>query len=119
MTFNTSIIAAMTAAALVLGAAGAASAQSVAADNGPSMTVRLADIDLSSKDGALAAMHRIETAADTVCGGEPAVREWTRRASYDQCRSTAIKGAVAAVGRPVLSEVADASYKAPVFVASN
>jgi len=118
MTFNASIAAAMTAAALVFGAAGAASAQSTA-DANPSVTVRLTDVDLSSKDGALAAMHRIEAAADTVCGGEPAVREWTRRASYDQCRSTAIKGAVAAVGRTVLSQVADASYKAPVFFALN
>ncbi len=119
MTFNTMIAATMTAAALVFGAAGVASAQSTTAEAGSSMTVRLAGIDLASKDGAVFALHRIEAAADTVCGGEPAVREWTRHAAYDQCRAAAVKGAVAAVGRTTLSQVADASYKAPVFVASN
>ena len=119
MTFNTTITAALTAAALMFGAAGAASAQSSSPDSAPTMTVRLSDVDLASKDGAQVAMQRIEVAADAVCGGQPAVRDWTARAFYDQCRANAIKGAVASVDRPVLSQVADASYKPPVFVASN
>jgi UrcA family protein len=109
----------LAAASLVFGVAGAASAQSAPVDNVPSMTVRLADVDLSSKAGARTAMQRIETAADAVCGGQPEARDWTRRAFYDQCRSNAIKGAVASVGRPTLSQIADASYATPVFVASN
>ena len=119
MTFNTTITAALTAAALMFGAAGAASAQSSPADSAPSMTVRLSDVDLSSKGGAQTAMERIEIAADAVCGGQPAARDWTGRAFYNQCRANAIKGAVASVGRPALSQVADASYTPPVFVASN
>ena len=100
------------AAVLSLGVVGTAFAQTDA----PSRTVRVADIDFSSRDSTEIALRRIQHAADAVCGGAPSAVDLSQQAPYEQCRKAAIKGAVQQLDRPLLSQIAEGSK--PVMVAS-
>ena len=65
-----------------------------------------ADLDLASAEGTRAMLRRIETAADQVCGGTADLRSSYQRQRYNDCRSTAIQGAVRHMHNPQLEALA-------------
>jgi UrcA family protein len=78
-----------------------------------SRTVRLADVDLHTTDGAKVAAWRIRRAADYVCGGDEMIGRMS--ADFASCRSGAIDRALvtldaplvsAALGRPTVTDMA-------------
>jgi UrcA family protein len=98
---------------LALGAPLLAPATAAAADTGadvPSLTVRYDDLNLGNKQGVKTLHHRIERAAQDVCG--PSARGGSRVQSiaWRDCVSTAVAGAVAAVDQPALSAYHAANY---------
>ncbi len=98
-------------AAIALGGA-AAPALAQTSDAPLSMTVRVAGLDLNSPQGAKEALRRIEDAAVAVCGAPSRITDLDSRAAYEPCRKSAVLGAVRALDRPALTQVA-AAY-APV-----
>ncbi len=101
--------AALLAVALSLGAvicgaaAGAASAQTT----GPaSEAVSIADLDLSTADGARTMLKRIDIAAQRACGGEPSRSPLLPRASglFEQCVREAVATAVRNADQPMVAE---------------
>jgi UrcA family protein len=78
---------------LVLLAAVSAAGWSVAAHAGdddynmPTQVVKFADLNLGSVMGASSLYHRIESAAERVCGGSPGTRELSRAARFDTCKA--------------------------------
>jgi UrcA family protein len=80
---------------------GATQALATAPAETRSVSVRYADLDLTSAVGAAALYHRIEEAAQVVCGDE---KHRLAALSYvNRCESIAIYDAVAAVNAPLLS----------------
>jgi UrcA family protein len=73
------------------------------AADGPSVTVRVADLDLESPLGARAALRRIQRAAVVVCGGEPDSRALDRQAAFQACVRTATARTVAQSRSPTLA----------------
>ncbi len=69
----------------------------------PSVTVRYADLDLSTNAGATTLFHRIRGAAKGVCGtpGTSIVEQMDWRG----CVDSAVSNAVAAVNSPMLTAV--------------
>jgi len=120
MRSNICISIAAAAATLVLGVASVASAQAMN-ETAASVTIRVAGVDLSSPAGAKVALHRIETAADSVCGPRPDPRDLNRTA-YDQCRKAAVTDAVASLDSPFVTQLASArtpsTQAPPMLVAS-
>jgi len=82
-----------------------------------SVKVSLAGLDLNSREGAAAALRRIDAAAASVCGDRPDAFDLPRWAQFERCRLTAVDGAVRTMNRPLLS-LAAGSEPAPVMVAS-
>jgi UrcA family protein len=66
-------------------------------------TVRFADLDLSKLDGAATLYRRLNQAAAIVCSPLDSKR-LEMGAQYQLCVDHAIAGAVASVGRPMLSQ---------------
>jgi UrcA family protein len=66
-------------------------------------TVRFADLDLSKLDGAAVLYRRLNQAAALVCSPLDSKR-LGMAAQYQLCVNHAIAGAVANVGRPMLSQ---------------
>jgi UrcA family protein len=68
----------------------------------PSKTVKFADLDIQTPDGAKVLYHRIRVAASEVCsastGGDPVMRP-----AVHQCIETAIDNAVKKVNAPYLT----------------
>lgn len=102
--------AALLAVALSLGAvicgaaAGAANAQTA----GPaSEAVSIADLDLSTADGARAMLKRINIAAQRACGGEPSRSPLLPRAPglFEQCVRDAVETAVRNADQPMVADV--------------
>jgi UrcA family protein len=89
---------AMVALSLVIGA-GSALAGSA---EGSSVTVRFADLDLSTAARAETLYRRIRVAARVVCGpiGAPGLH---RELVWNDCYQSAIANAVSAVNRPMLT----------------
>ena len=102
--FSIRALSAILAATSVLTGAAPVSAQS--ADAAPNVAVRYADLDVSHVTGAKVLLQRIKTAAIRACGGAPDLREFQRRADFDQCRKSAVASAVARVNAPVLTAMA-------------
>ena len=69
----------------------------------PSVTVRYADLDLSSPAGASALYGRIQAAARQVCGY--AGRDVVAQASWRSCYRSAVGDAVSKVNSPLLIAV--------------
>jgi UrcA family protein len=83
-----------------------------------STTVRLADLDLSTSDGAQAAMSRIHRAARDICGPDPDVREFDSRRLYNQCVDQAESRAVASLDMPMVT-AASAHNERPIRLAKS
>ena len=68
-----------------------------------SITVSVADLDLSDRAGAKAALWRIHAAARTICGEEPDIHAVERLSLYDACVRTSTHRAVAALDSPIVT----------------
>jgi UrcA family protein len=66
-----------------------------------SRTVRLADVDLHTIDGARVAARRIKNAASDVCGGNS--RPILMVSDFTDCRNHAIDRALASLDAPLVS----------------
>lgn len=75
-------------------------------DTVPSVTVRFSDLNLGSRAGAQVLLKRIDSAANTACGGQPDIRQLDQLASFEACRRSALARAVAAVDSPMLTAMA-------------
>lgn len=101
----------------LLGALSAAAIPAHASDTQQiSTTVRLGDLDLTSSDGAQAAMSRIHRAAREICGPDPDVREFDSRRLYNQCVDQAVDRAVASLDMPMVT-AASARNERPIRLA--
>ena len=104
--FNTPVLG-LTLAAIMAAAAVPAMAQT--SDDAISVTVSYRDLDIGHAAGAKALYERITAASARACGDASDERDLGRRAAIDQCRSLAIRQAVASVGSPALSAMAGQS----------
>jgi UrcA family protein len=82
-------------------AAGSASA----AEPGLSATVRFADLNVSSSEGARILYSRIRGAAETLCGPRWSVWEAHLMWEWKECYDQAVDEAVARVNQPMLTDV--------------
>jgi UrcA family protein len=85
---------------------GAIPARAQTSDAAPSVTVRYNDLNIGSRAGAEVLLRRIETAANSVCGGAPDIRQLSQWAGFQACRTSAVERAVAAAESPMLTAMA-------------
>lgn len=99
-------------------AAGTASAQTPSQPT--AQTVSIADLDLSSADGARAFLKRIDIAAQRACGGEPVRSPLLPRepAYFEQCVKDAIATAVKRADQPLVAALHAESLPAGTTLAS-
>ena len=100
-------------AALFLGAA-AAQAETA---NIVHVSVSYADLNIHSKAGARVLLGRLQQAARTACGGQPAISDLTESQNYQACRRQALDHAVAGIASPELVALYN-GQPAPALVAS-
>jgi UrcA family protein len=82
-----------------------------------SVTVRFEDLNINSARGAAQLYHRIEHAAEDVCGGNPApLRLLKIESVYASCVRGAVSGAVARVNHPAVTAYAAAHGIVPAHV---
>lgn len=81
-----------------------------AAEEGNSVKVSYADLDLSSTAGATVLYGRIKRAAGVVCGTMPNRLELQRFSIWQQCYSGAISSAVSTVDSPRLTSIHGKSF---------
>ena len=75
-------------------------------DTVPSVSVKYRAVSIGSPAGAQVLLKRIETAANTVCGGAPDIRLLNQWTSFEACRRSAVARAVVAVDSPMLTAMA-------------
>jgi UrcA family protein len=90
-------------AALAL--SGAALAQDRHSMDVRTMTVRYADLNISTASGATTLYHRILGAARSVCGEEGSELDLEARHTWDDCFRSAVNDAVEKVHSPLLTAV--------------
>ena len=88
----------------LLAAAASVTAATSAPDDVPSVTVRYADLDLTTEEGAQALYRRIRFAAQAVCPPADSL-DLARLALTRSCQEQAIARAVQAVSSPRLAAV--------------
>jgi UrcA family protein len=66
------------------------------------LVVHFADLDLTRIEGAIATYHRLQAAAETVCGPRED-RDLVAAAAFRKCLQEAIAAAVVSVNRPTLT----------------
>jgi UrcA family protein len=98
MGFKVSVVAGM------LGVMGLGMAAVQASAQMPDVTVRFADLDLNTAQGASALYTRIRHAAEEVCPGAESLSVPLRMAALS-CRNKVVAHAVASVGSPQLAAV--------------
>jgi UrcA family protein len=99
MFHKTTILAALAAAAINTGAHGAARPDPDAI----TVRVSLADLNLAGEPGAAIALRRIDAAAKSICGDEPAIVELGRMALYSACMRSTVGRAVDTLNSPVVT----------------
>jgi UrcA family protein len=72
-----------------------------------SVSVSVADLNLSSPAGAQVVLRRIHNAAETICGDKPDIRLIQRSALYQSCVKTAVDRTVASLDSPVVTALND------------
>ena len=70
---------------------------------GTSITVRFADLNVDSADGAWILYSRIRGAAESVCGTRMSVWEGDREWAWRACYRATVDDAVRRINRPMLS----------------
>jgi UrcA family protein len=87
------------AAILAISAPGLAAAQTSTTSGDPvNISVKFSDLNLNSPAGAQTLMHRIDTAATSVCGGAPDSRELGDRARFEKCHTSVVDQAMSKLG---------------------
>jgi UrcA family protein len=88
-----------------LGVAATVHAASVAPSNPDtiSVSVPVADLDFSSPSGAAILLSRVHTAAASICGDAPDIREAARFGLYQSCVKAAVDQTVARLDNPVVT----------------
>jgi len=71
-----------------------------------SVTVRFADLDTASAQGAAVLYRRLETAAQSVCQDLEPGRELPRMWAYANCIQTALSNAIVKLDRPAVTAYA-------------
>ncbi len=71
-----------------------------------SVTVRFADLNTASAQGAAVLYRRLNIAAESVCQDLEPGRELARMSAYANCMQTALGNAVVKVARPALTAYA-------------
>jgi len=71
-----------------------------------SVTVRFADLDTASTQGAAVLYRRLKTAAESVCRDLEPGKELARMRAYANCMQTALSNAVVKVDRPAVTAYA-------------
>ena len=84
----------------------AAPAVAQTSDTAPSVSVNYGHLNIGAPAGAQVLLKRIRTAANTVCGGAPDIRQLNQLASFEACRRFAVARVVAAVDSPMLTAMA-------------
>jgi UrcA family protein len=103
--------AALTAIAGCMVAAGASSAGAATAPtDAPSVVVRYADLDITTRQGARALYRRIAVAAQHVCP-DADIRDLDRSSQIRACQQQAIARAVQAVSSPLLAALYEENAK--------
>lgn len=67
-----------------------------------SVTVSVADLNLSNQAGAKVVLRRIHNAAQTICGGEPDIRS-ERFTLYQSCVKATVARTVASLDSPLVT----------------
>ncbi len=93
-----------TIATCIVAAAASVAGAATAPDGVPSVTVRFADLDITTEQGAHTLYRRIQSAARVVCPSADA-RELERSAASRSCQEQAIARAVQSVSSPRLAAV--------------
>ncbi len=87
-----------------------------------STTIRFADLNLATSEGASALYSRIRSAAASLCGEQFSLWDGNRLREWKDCYRTAIERAVVEVNRPTLTAVhrdsIQGSHAAPAALAS-
>ncbi len=96
--------------AAVVSLAALVAAPALAQSDGDTVStpVQVSDLNLSSPEGARAALSRIMRAATQICGGEPSLMDMGRRQVFTRCRADTVQRSVAAAGQPMLSQLVPA-----------
>jgi UrcA family protein len=81
-------------------------------DSVTSVSVKYRDLNIGSPAGAQVLLKRIETAANTACGGAPDIRLLNQWTTFEACRRSAVGRAVAAVDSPMLTAMAHRGFPA-------
>jgi len=97
------------ATAIIATLASSFSAVSAADPSSASVTVKFADLNISSPSGALVLYERIRAAAQSACSDF-----WFKTADEPRCVHDAIANAVSKINQPELSAVYNAKNKASV-----
>ena len=98
---------ALTAAALILGAANAAAGEVIRKD----VAVSYSDLNLSTDAGARALLVRINAAATSACGNSPtfystySIAPSLAYREFDTCRSNAINAAISSISAPLVHQI--------------
>lgn len=82
-----------------------------------SIKVHVGDLDLSTSEGAKAALSRIHKAAQQICGPDQDLKDLNSRSQFDQCVSQAVDRAVASLDRPMVT-AANGHHTPPVRIAA-
>jgi UrcA family protein len=93
------------AASATAGAASPFSRVATPANQAPTMTVRFADLNLTTDQGVAALYHRLSYAARQVCPRADLADLNGQQISHD-CQAVAIQQAVRSIGSPMLARVA-------------
>jgi UrcA family protein len=75
-------------------------------DHAPSVVVHYADLDIHHDAGAQELLSRIDAAARTSCGPQPALGNLKMSGLWHECVNDAESSAVASVGDPNVSKLA-------------
>jgi UrcA family protein len=81
----------------------------------PSVTVRLADLNLASPEGARAAYGRIRSAAQQVCGTSFSIWDANRWSSWRECYRTTIESTVNRIDNANLTALHQRSTNRPAL----
>jgi UrcA family protein len=79
----------------------------------PSVTVRFADLNLSSPEGNRVLYARIRKAAQTVCGTRYSVWDHGRVRAWNECFHATVDYTVAQINTPMLTSMHKQLAKAP------
>ena len=98
------------AALLAISAPAVAAAQTVSSDT-VNISVKYSDLNLNSPSGAQALMHRIDTAATSLCGGSPDGRDLGDSARFQKCHTAAVDQAMSKLGPNDVAALANSKAK--------